>query len=175
MDQVSINIPLELYQLLEEEAGDTPVEPYIRVLLSRARQQRPRLEVVDNVDSFLDTIKPWEDVVGRLGMTVYGGAGGGTFRALPNGRVRVTADAWFWAMGPRIGGSLVVGELSERFAPDGKPDPTLFGRGKQTVVPWERVAPGEPPLDDDDKATFERLNAVGPRVWPALERVGVRR
>ncbi len=175
MDQVSINIPLELYKLLEEEAGDVPVEPYIRVLLSRARRQRPRLQVVDNVDSFLDTIKPWEEVVSQVGMTVYGGVGGGGIRALPNGRVQITTGAWFWAMGPRIEGTLLVGELSERFSRDGEADPILIGRGKQTVVPWERVAPGEPPLDDSDKATFQRMNTAVGKIWAALERVGVRR
>jgi hypothetical protein len=106
---------------------------------------------------------------------VQGGAGGGSFKALPNGRVQVTLGAWFWAMGPHIGGTLVVGELSQRFAPDGKPNPILIGRGKQTVVPWERVAPGEPPLDDNDKAAFERLNTAGERIWTALEQVGVPR
>ena len=78
-------------------------------------------------------------------------------------------------MGPRIEGSLEVGELSERFSRDGKPDSVLIARGKQTVVPWERASPGEPPLDDNDKAAFERLNEVGARVRRALERLGVRR
>lgn len=83
MEQVSINIPLELYKLLEEEAGDVPVEPYIRVLLSRARRQRPRLEMVDSVDSFLQALKSWEEVVDKAGMTVYGGLVGEVLKRYP--------------------------------------------------------------------------------------------
>ena len=175
MEQVSINIPMELYKELVEEAGNVPVESYIGVLISRARRQRPRLVAVDTVDSFLEAIEPWKGLVDAGGMKAYGGAGGGTFGTLPNGRVRITANAWFFAMGPCIGGNLVVGEISERFSSDGLPNPNLIIRAKQTVVPWERVAPGELPLNDDDKAIFKKLNEVGERVWPALERLGVRR
>ena len=175
MEQVSINIPMELYKELVEEAGNVPVESYIWVLISRARRQRPRLVVVDTVDSFLQAIEPWKGLVDAGGMTAYGGVGGGSIRTLPNGRVRFTKEAWFFAMGPCIQGDLVVGELSERFSSDGKADPDLIIRAKQTAVPWERVAPGEPPLDDEDKAIFKRLNEVTDRLWPALERLGVRR
>jgi hypothetical protein len=175
MKQVSVNIPLELYKLLEEEAGNVPVEPYIAALLSRALRQRPRLVVVDSLDAFLQALEPWKEVVGETGMMVYGGGGGGTFRALPNGKVQITAGGWFWPVGTRIEGPLLVGELSGRFSRDGEPDSILIDRGQQTVVPWEPLGPGDPPLDDNDRATFERMNTAVDEIWAALERLGVSR
>lgn len=175
MEQVSINLPKELYESLKVEAGNVPVEHYVRLLISRARNQRAGLVMVEDVDSFINALQPWQGLTAGHKFTTYGGVNGGNFRSLPDGRVKVAMEAWFLALGPRLQGRMDIGELSDRFSRDGKPDATLIPRAIQTVVPWEKVSPGEAPLSDGDKAVFDTLQDAQDRIWPELGKLGVQR
>ena len=174
MSEVSVKIPKELYDLIEEEAGDVPIEPYITFLLNKAHRQRPNVVLMDDLDSFLQALQLWEEVLRKVDMKVEGASISGSIKVLPNGRVRIFAGGYFWAMGPRIQLTVAVGDLSERFSQDGKANPTMMGRAKQSIVPWERLAPEESPLSESDKVTIERMKSVPDRISAGLARVGNR-
>lgn len=170
---MNINIPDELYQELAREAGNIPVDSYITSVIATARRYRPQVMMVQDLDTFLQALQPWEAVLNKVRATVYGTAGGAGTTILPNGRVQVTTGGFFLAQSYRIGASIVTGELSERFRQGSQPNVDLFSKA-WSGLRWERVAPGEPPLDADDLATFERTKEVGDKMREALTRLGVR-
>ena len=171
MDKVSVEIPHELYQLLEEDAGTVPVEHYVTWLISTARRHRPKEIVVEDVDAFIREVQPWEQMLGKA--TFHGSGGGGSMDVLPSGRVEVTAGGYFLAIGQRVSARISVGQLSERFVKDGQVNIDLFGKAYQSRVPWEVAAPEEPPLDDNDQAVFAKLKEVGIQMLGVLEHLGV--
>ena len=174
-EQVSVNIPKDLYDQIKDVAGDIPVEHYVRATLSRSIRQREKLVMVTNIGSLVNALEPWERLVTDIPFATYGGVNGGNFGIMPDGRVSVAIEAWFLALGPRIQGHIEIGELSEHFSLNGKPNPTLIARAKQTVVPWDRIDPTEAPIDESDKSVFDALAEADRRIWEKLERLGVQK